>query len=59
MTQKKHTLKHPKTGEVRETTDAGTALQLKAHHGYKDVKKDDEKKDAPKAQTPAKTGEKS
>lgn len=37
MTKKKHTLKHPDTGEVRETNSGVTALQLKVHHGYKDV----------------------
>jgi hypothetical protein len=54
----KYILKHPKTGEVRETKDAGTALRLKAHHGYKDAPKDAPKQDASKGQAPAKAGDK-
>jgi len=49
----KYRLKHPDTGEVRETKDAGTALRLQAHHGYK------VDKGTPKNTPPAKTGDKS
>ena len=49
----KFRLKHPKTGEVRETSDAGAALQLQVHYGYK------VDKGAAKNVPPAKTGDKS
>lgn len=57
---KKIKLEHPKTGVVRETSDARTALELQVHHGYKPVKdKADEVKPAEEAPKPAKPGPKS